>query len=178
MCDKSAGCTDRPNQDEKWEGNYPLRPSLGYANANKLVFLEHPYFIVYRICYIRDANVDPKSMLILFVLILIHYCNYTFCPALQENIRSLTPTSNSLTRKYIYFIQSAFISVGTQPYASKRILKRQQTREISCYIEILLSVMYCRMVLMVVCWLYRMPFDANGCVLHYRMSLFMQKYFN
>ena len=24
--------------------------------------------------------------------------------------------------------------------------------------------MYSRMVLMVVCWRYRMPFDANGCV--------------
>ena len=37
-------------------------------------------------------------------------------------------------------------------------------REISCVIEILLSHMYSRMVLMVVCWRYGMPFDGNGCV--------------
>ena len=38
------------------------------------------------------------------------------------------------------------------------------SREISCLIEILLSQMHSRMVLMVVCRRYRMPFDANGCV--------------
>ena len=32
-----------------------------------------------------------------------------------------------------------------------------------CIIEILLSLTYSRMVLMV-CWHYGMPFDANGCV--------------
>ena len=38
-------------------------------------------------------------------------------------------------------------------------------REISCLIEILLfSLMYNRMVLMVICWHYRMPFNVNGCV--------------
>ena len=34
----------------------------------------------------------------------------------------------------------------------------------SCLIEILLIVMYCRMVLMVVCWRYKMPYDVNDCV--------------
>ena len=37
-------------------------------------------------------------------------------------------------------------------------------RETSCLIEILLSLMYSRIVLMVICWCYGMPFDANGCV--------------
>ena len=37
------------------------------------------------------------------------------------------PTSNSLTQKYIHFIQSTFISVGTQPFASKGSPSRQQT---------------------------------------------------
>ena len=31
-------------------------------------------------------------------------------------------------------------------------------------IDILLSLMYSRMMLMVICWCYRMPFDANGCI--------------
>ena len=47
------------------------------------------------------------------------------------------------------------------PYNLKSIL--QQTGEISCVIEILFSLMCSRMVLMVVCGHYRMPFDANGC---------------
>ena len=34
----------------------------------------------------------------------------TFCCSLLENILSLTPTSKSLTQKYIHFIQSTFIS--------------------------------------------------------------------
>ena len=33
----------------------------------------------------------------------------------------------SFTQKYIHFIQSTFISVDTQPFASKGIRKRQQT---------------------------------------------------
>ena len=37
-------------------------------------------------------------------------------------------------------------------------------RYFSCVIEILWSLTCDRMVLMVVCWRYRMPFDANGCV--------------
>ena len=36
--------------------------------------------------------------------------------------------------------------------------------EISWVIEILFYLMCSRMVLMVVCCRYRMPFDANGCV--------------
>ena len=40
----------------------------------------------------------------------------------------------------------------------------QQTGEMSCAIEILLFLMYSRMVLMVECCRYRMPFDANGCL--------------
>ena len=42
-------------------------------------------------------------------------------------ITILTPTSNSLTQKYIRFIRSTFTSVDTQPFASKGILYRQQT---------------------------------------------------
>ena len=38
------------------------------------------------------------------------------------------------------------------------------SREISCLIEILLSLMYSRTVLMVDCWRYGIPFDADGCV--------------
>ena len=48
------------------------------------------------------------------------------------------------------------------PYNLKSTV--QQTEEMSCAIEILLSLMYSRMVLMVVCCRYRMPFDGNGCV--------------
>ena len=32
-------------------------------------------------------------------------CKYTFCYSLPENILSLTATANSLTQKYIHFIQ-------------------------------------------------------------------------
>ena len=53
---------------------------------------------------------------------------------------------NSLKQRYIHFIQSTFPGIDTQPF------------------EILLTLMYSRMVVMVVCWRYRMPFDANGCV--------------
>ena len=69
-------------------------------------------------------------------------------------------------------IQLTFTSVGTQPFASKGIpwCKRNsifpwcKRNTVSCLIEILLSLMYSRMVLMVVCWHCGMPFDANGCV--------------
>ena len=47
------------------------------------------------------------------------FYEYTFCCLLPENVLSLTPTSNSLTQKYIHFIQSTFISVDRQPFASK-----------------------------------------------------------
>ena len=40
----------------------------------------------------------------------------------------------------------------------------QMKKYFSCIIEILLSLVYSRVVLMVVCWHYRMPFDANGCI--------------
>ena len=51
-----------------------------------------------------------------------HSCrNYTFCSSLPENILSLMPTSNSLTQKYIHFIQSTFTSVDTQPFVPKGI---------------------------------------------------------
>ena len=46
---------------------------------------------------------------------------------LTASALSLTPTSNSLTEKYIHFIQSTFTSVDTQSFASKGILQRQQT---------------------------------------------------
>ena len=36
------------------------------------------------------------------------------------------PISNSLTQKYVHFIQSTSISVDTQSFASKGILLRQQ----------------------------------------------------
>ena len=48
--------------------------------------------------------------------------NYTFCCLLPENVLSVTPTSISLTQKYIHFTQSTFTSVDTQPFASKGIL--------------------------------------------------------
>ena len=56
--------------------------------------------------------------------------------------------------KYPKYLQSPIFPVPNNIYA----------REISYLIEILLSLMYSRMVLMVVCWHYRMPFDANGCI--------------
>ena len=48
------------------------------------------------------------------------------------------------------------------PYNLKSTL--QQTGEMSCVIDIILSLIYSRMVLMVVCYRYRMHFDANGGV--------------
>ena len=53
--------------------------------------------------------------------------HYTICCSLPENILSLTPTSNSLTQKFIYFIQSTFTCVDTKPFASKGIPQPQQT---------------------------------------------------
>ena len=44
------------------------------------------------------------------------------------------------------------------------LLSHHRQGEISCLTVILLSLMYSTMVLMVVCWRYGMPFDANGCV--------------
>ena len=52
---------------------------------------------------------------------------YTICCSLPENILSLTPTSNSLTQKYIHFIQSTFTSVDTQPMAFHSANRRQLT---------------------------------------------------
>ena len=70
-------------------------------------------------------------------------------------------TESSLCTNYDSFIPLAFIRFGI-PYNLKSTL--QQTKEVSSVIEILLSLMYKRMVLMVVCWCYRMPLDANGTV--------------
>ena len=50
-------------------------------------------------------------------------------------------------------------------YYTLRIIQFQLDKIIFfCVIEILLSLMCSRMVLMVVCWRYGMLFDANGCV--------------
>ena len=49
----------------------------------------------------------------------INWATSPFCCSLPENILSLTPTSNSLTQKYIHFIQLTFTSVDTQSFASK-----------------------------------------------------------
>ena len=68
-----------------------------------------------------------KNIKIGFILDLIERLYYTFCRSLPENILSLTPTSNSLSQKYIHFIQSTFISVDTQPFASKGIPQHQLT---------------------------------------------------
>ena len=70
-------------------------------------------------------------------------------------------TEFSLCTNYDSFILLSLIHFGI-PYNLKSTL--QQTREISCVIEILFSLMYSRMVLMVVCCRYRMHFDANGCL--------------
>ena len=35
---------------------------------------------------------------------------YNFCCSLPENLLLLRPTSNSLTRKYIHFIESTFVN--------------------------------------------------------------------
>ena len=61
-------------------------------------------------------------------------------------------------------LESADRGLQTCSRAGKANRRNANAREISCLIEILLSLVYSRMVLMVVCWRYRMPFDANGCV--------------
>ena len=70
-------------------------------------------------------------------------------------------TEISLCTNYDSFISLSFIHFGI-PYNFNSTL--QQTGEISCPIEILLSLKYSRMVLMVVCCRYRMALDTNGCV--------------
>ena len=70
-------------------------------------------------------------------------------------------TEFSLCTNSDSFIPLSFIPFGI-PYDLKSIL--QQTGEISYVIEILFNLMYTRMVLMVVCCRYRMPFDSNSCV--------------
>ena len=45
---------------------------------------------------------------------------YTFHCSLPENMLSSTLTSNSLTQKYIHFIQLTLISVDTRPSASNQ----------------------------------------------------------
>ena len=70
-------------------------------------------------------------------------------------------TESSLCTNYDSFTPLSFIHFRI-PYNLKSTL--QQTRVTSCIIEILFSLMYGRMVLMVVCWRYRIPLVANGCV--------------
>ena len=70
-------------------------------------------------------------------------------------------TEFSLRTNYDSFIPLSFIHFGI-PYSLKPT--RQPTGEISCVIEILFSLMHSRVVLMVVCCRYRMPFDANACI--------------
>ena len=68
-------------------------------------------------------------------------------------------TEFSLRANYDSFTPLSFIHFGI-PHNLKSSL--QETGEISCVIEILFSLIYSRMVLMIVCWRYWMPFDANG----------------
>ena len=70
-------------------------------------------------------------------------------------------TEFSLCTNYDSFIPLSFIQFGI-PYNLKLTL--QQTGKTSYVIEIKFSLTYSRMVLMVVCCRYRMPYDANGCV--------------
>ena len=70
-------------------------------------------------------------------------------------------TEISLCTNYDSFIPLSFIHFGI-PYNFNSTL--QQTGEISCLIEILLSLKYSRMVLMIVRCRYRMPLDTNGWV--------------
>ena len=71
-------------------------------------------------------------------------------------------TEINLCTNYDSFIPLSFIHFGI-PYNFNSTL--QQTREISWSIEILLSLKYSRMVvLMVVCCRCRQPLDTNGCV--------------
>ena len=78
------------------------------------------------ITFIKCKFTVLKVRLIIFIVINYIWPNmhemHTFCCSLPENILSLTATSNSLTQKYIYLIQSTFTSVDTQPFASKGIL--------------------------------------------------------
>ena len=71
------------------------------------------------------------------------------------------PLQEYVCTNYDSFTPLSFIHFGI-PYNLKSTL--QQTEVVSSVIEILLTLMYSRMVLMVVCWCYRMPLDANGCV--------------
>ena len=70
-------------------------------------------------------------------------------------------TEFNLCTNYDSFIPLSLIHFGI-PYNLKSTLHK--TEQVSSVIEILLSLMNSRMVLMVVCWPYRMPLDANGCV--------------
>ena len=70
-------------------------------------------------------------------------------------------TEISLCTNYDSFISLSFIHFGI-PYNFNSTL--QQTGEISCLIEILLSLKFSRMVLMVFCYRYRMSLNTNGCV--------------
>ena len=83
---------------------------------------------IYNYKYLQTINVVILLVGVKFVwdafnwLICGHMIFYTFCCSLPENILPLTPTSGSLTQKYIHFIQSTFTSIDTQPFASKGIL--------------------------------------------------------
>ena len=70
-------------------------------------------------------------------------------------------TKFNLCTNYDNFIAISFINFGI-PYNLKSTL--EQTGELSCVIEILFSLKYSRMVLMVVCCRYRIPFDVYGYV--------------
>ena len=87
---------------------------------------------------------------------------------LQNKRSSNCLTEFSLCINDDSFIPLSFINVGIP---SNLKSTQQQTGEISCVNEILFSIMYCRRVLMVVCWRYRSyygviegHFNANGCV--------------
>ena len=83
-------------------------------------------------------------------------------------------TGFSLCNNYDSFIPLSLIHFRI-PYNLKSEL--QQTGEISCVIEFLFSLMYSIMVLIVVCWRYRMPLDANGCVSTLRNITFIARMF-
>ena len=71
------------------------------------------------------------------------------------------PTEFSLCTNHDSFIALSFVYFGIL-YNLKSTL--QETGEISYVIDILFSLMYSRMVLMVVYWRHRMLLDANGSV--------------
>ena len=107
-------------------------------------------------------------------IVLLQFHSPLYFPTLLNLVRTLIvlPICFCWKKVVLLPVNDLEISCHCSFSVELEILQDQQyqllwyyAREISCLVEILLSLMHSRILLMVICWHYRMPFNGNH-ILH------------